>query len=192
MNPESSPPAAPPRGPGWWRRNWWALLALPPLAVGAVGYNIVDGYDKWYKLTPSEAVSAPSGEWVAYADGRLRLRSLTQVDELTDWAGRPIDLPSTVRVWQAVIEVDAPDDARLRACDVLLQDATGDTYQADPAELANADIEPFYRCLRPTDGPETGPYTITATFITPEVPVSGVRVTLGSEFPRYAWLTLPD
>jgi hypothetical protein len=164
---------------------------MPALAVAAVGYNIVDGYDKWHNQRPTEAVSGPPGEWVEYAAGRLRLRSLAEVDGLTDVAGRPIDLPSTVRVWQAVIEIDAPDDAPLEVCEIRLQDAAGDTYAADPAELAAADVESFYGCLRPFDAPPTGPFTVTATFLTPVVEVSGIRVTVTTELPRYAWLTPP-
>ena len=160
--------------------------------MGAVGYNIVDGYEKWAKLTPTQAVSGQPGAWVDFADARLRLRSLEEVDGLTDWTGRPLDLPPTVRVWQAVIEIDAPSGARIEACDVVLQDVTGDTYEADPDELDDADIEPFYGCLRPSSGPATGPYTVTPSFITPAVEVVGVRVTLGTELPRYAWLTPPD
>jgi len=33
---------------------------------------------------------------------------------------------------------------------------------------------------------------VTATFLTPAVPVTGIRVTVASELPRYAWLTPPD
>ncbi|MBX6750752.1 MAG: hypothetical protein IRY85_13955 [Micromonosporaceae bacterium] len=159
--------------------------------MASVGYNIVDGYDKWHNLTPTEAVTGRPGEWVDFADGRLRLQSLTEVEDLTDGTGQPVDLPASVRVWRAVIEIDAPVDASLEACDIELQDVRGDTYAADPDELADADIEPFYGCLRPFDGPETGPFTVTATFITPRVAVKGIRVTVGTELPRYAWLTPP-
>jgi hypothetical protein len=165
---------------------------MPPLVVAAVGYNIVDGYDKWHNQRPGEAVSAPAGEWVEYADGRLRLQSLEEVDGLTDHAGRPVELPSAVRVWQAVIDIDAPAEAPLEVCEIRLQDTAGDTYSPNPAELADADIESFYGCLRPFDAPETGPYTVTATFLTPVVEVSGIRVTVGTELPRYVWLTAPD
>jgi hypothetical protein len=165
---------------------------MPALVVGSVGYNIVDGYDKWQNQTPREAVTASPGEWVEFGGGRLRLRSLEEVDVPTDYLGRPIDLPSAVRVWQAVLDIDAPEDASLEACEVRLQDAAGDTYTANPAELSDADIESFYGCLRPFDAPETGPFTVTATFLTPAVPVTGIRVTVASELPRYAWLTPPD
>lgn len=189
--PEPPSPGAP-RARGWWRRNWWALPLLPALVVASVGYDIVDGYERWRKFTATEAVSSGPGEWVAYSDGRLRLRSLTEVDSLTDRQGRPVDIPSGVQVWQAVIEIDAPAGTRLRACDdILLEDAAGRTYTADPAELDAADLE-YYDCFPLIDVPEGETYTVTATFVTPGGPVSGVRVVVVSELPRYAWLTPPE
>lgn len=159
--------------------------------MASVGPYIIDGYDKWHNLMPTEPVRGVNGQWVEYADGRLRLQSLTELEDLTNRSGRPLALPPTVHVWQAVIEIDAPAETSLGGCDITLRDVAGDTYSADPAELDDADIEPYYGCLRPLDGPETGPFTVTATFVAPTTLVTGVRVILSTELPRYAWLTPP-
>jgi hypothetical protein len=183
-------PARTKRAPGWWRRNWWALPLLLPLLAAAVGHDIIDGYDKWHKLLPTESVTGPSGQWVSFGGGRLRLQSVNEIHDLKDYEGKPFPLPSNVDVWQATIEIDAPDDAALLGCQIALQDSAGDTYGENPEELSGADINDF-GCTRPTGAPTTGTYTVVASFVTPATDVSGVRVTVPTELPRYAWLTAP-
>ena len=181
------PPATQRRGRGWWRRNWWALLVIVPLVGLTIGPDIPDWRTMWKGTDPTEPVTAASGQWLDFGGGRLRLRTLRPVRALTTYDGHPFTLPATLQVWQATIEVDVPnDDVPLGSCEILLADSRGRTYDANPSELRGADLDPP-SCLRPYEGPKTGPFTTVATFVTPGAPPEGVRVTVVSEAPRYAW-----
>jgi hypothetical protein len=162
---------------------------LLPLFVAAVGHDIIGGYDQWRSGQRTVAVSGLNGQWASFAGGRLRLQSLHKIDGVNDYDGKPLPLPSTVAIWQATIDIDAPDDADLTFCDIVLQDANGDTFQANPPELNGADID-LASCLRPFDAPASGTFTTVATFVTATASaIEGVRVTVTSDPNGYVWLT---
>jgi hypothetical protein len=183
-------PAPARRGPGWWRRNWWALLVVLPLVVLTIGPDLPDLYAKWQGVEPTERIRATSDGWVPFGGGRLRLVSLERARDLKDHTGKPFPLPGSVQIWQATLELDARDGVPLSGCTIVLEDVRGRTFTANPRELINADLD-YASCQRPYKVPKTAPFTTVASFLTPGVAPAGVQVTLPSELPRYVWLTAP-
>ncbi|MFC7484922.1 hypothetical protein ACFQX7_39555 [Luedemannella flava] len=184
-------PAPPPStGPGWWRRNWWGLLVIVPLLVTALGPELPELYRKWHNTKPNERVHVAGGQWASFGGGRIRLISLKRAPALTTYEGRPYTPPVTMQIWQATVEVDVTEDADLEGCDFSVADARGRVFSASPQELNGVDVDRA-SCLRLFDAPKTGPFTVVATFATSALP-QGLRVTVGTELPRYLWLTAPD
>jgi len=155
-----------------------------------MGHDLILGWDQWHVGGPTEVASGQDGQWVPFAGGRLRLLSLDEASELTDFSGNPLTFPSTVDIWQASVDVDAPDDSDLTLCMFELQDDAGAVYSANPSELGDADIG-YASCSRPFDAPEAGSFTVVATFMTSTTHAKGVRVSIATDPDHYAWLTPP-
>jgi hypothetical protein len=186
-----APPGATRRTPGWWRRNWWGLLAVLPLFALAVAPDWSEIESRWGGHEPTQPVAGAHGQWVTYAGGKVRLTKLAEAT-LTDYGGKPFTLPDDVQIWQATLEFDVVgDDADLNGCNIILEDERGRTYDSNPPDLSGADID-YASCLRPTLGPKDKPFSTVATFVTGGTQARGVRIIVGTETPRYAWLTPPD
>lgn len=146
----TAPEGRPPRS--WWRRNRWALLALPfvlALATAVSSYRILTLWNPWQLTDP---VPAAVGEPVRFTDEitgvedypiELELsagpaRQVTSVPDpaaldaagadaaaAADAAGEPVlEMPGTV-VWQIDLTVTADPDEVLRYCSLRLVDDQG-------------------------------------------------------------------
>jgi hypothetical protein len=166
----------------WVRRNQWGLLALVPALVLALWSSAVDGYRLYWQSAPRTPVSGAPGGWVDYGGARLRLAELVPATDLVDFDGHPVTLPAGTKPWRARIAVDPA----LAGCRLLLEDATGRTFGAGPAELERAQV-PFASCA--PDKASGGAFETVAYFVLPAGarPVA-VRVAVANALPRYARL----
>jgi hypothetical protein len=179
----------------WWRRNLWGLLLLPVLIIALLGLNLRDGYEYYQRSQALEPQSAASTDgWVDFSGARLRLADFAPAD--LDSGGKPIVVPSGIKVWRAVIEFRATDPTALRGCQILLEDDQERLYGVRPAELNKARI-PFPGCTPDTSGAAgtaagaSDTYLTEAFFVAPNGarPVA-LRVTIATKLPRYVRLTV--
>jgi hypothetical protein len=187
---------------GWWRRNLWGLLVLPPAVALSVAIPFKEEvYDRWFKLEPRVPVTATQGVWVGYAGARLRLLESGLVDQVTDRAKKPFAVPGA-KVWQARVGIDEPNEKALGGCQVFLEDSAGRKYSDRPPELNGAALPFAAGCVPPIDvdeGPSSGPspsatrlrFEQTFFFVLPASaePVA-VRVELATLAPTYVRFTL--
>jgi hypothetical protein len=203
LPPMPLPPMPPPPRPrGWWRRNFWGLLVIPPAIVLALAIPFKEEvYDRWFHLKPTVALT-PSADhgWVFYKDTRVRLVETAKVDQLVDRSKKPVTVPGTA--WRAKLEYDAPKEDSLGGCHVYLEDTTGKTYGDRPDELGRASVPIGGGCTAPFPAFDAPPspsptkgeryrFEDTYFFVLPASarPVA-VRVELGTQMPRYVRFNL--
>jgi hypothetical protein len=173
---------------GWWRRNRWGVLALVPVLLLALGLQLDDVYDIYWKRKPRQPVSPGADGWVSYGDARIKLVSLGPVSDLKTYGGEPFTPPPGVAAWKATVAFEAAKSSGIGACRLSLEDDTGRTYEPSPGELSGTRTS-FASCLPDGDPPPTS-YQKDLYFATPaSARPTALRVTLTLQLPRYARLT---
>lgn len=180
---------------GWWRRNWWALLAIPAALAAVVLVSPDDSYDRWREARGQEAVSPDPDGWVSFAGARLRLESVVPADLREHLTDEPFPLPSGLAPWLATITVELSHDEALLGCEMILEDAAGRQFGDAPSELSGARLGPegpshFGFSCRPTDDDDYlgGPFQAQGLYVLPaSVQPAAVRI-LAFEERSYAWL----
>jgi hypothetical protein len=178
--------------PGWWRRNRWGLLALVPAIALGLAVPVHDNWAVLWDHAPRTQVGPSTDGWVGFAGAEIRLVTLAPATDLTDASGRPARFPAGVTVWQASITFRTADASRLLGCDLRMVDQAGATYQFNPAELQDADVDVPYADCSPSGDAATPPpsWTETVYFAAPsDVRPVCVRLTLEPDLPKYALLT---
>lgn len=202
----------------WWRRNRWALLALPfaiALTMAAASYRILTSWNPTHATEPVTA--APGGtahlvqEMEDAGDGytidvELSAGPVTRPTTAPGYDGEDVpvpDAPGTV-VWLIPLEVSADPETILQGCALRLVDEEGreTTYSSIRPGVVGL---PFSPCVPPeTPGPaaESGldirsdptpprpeTYTVPIYFRTSEDFVP-VRLDVSWQTPVYAALEL--
>lgn len=179
----------------WWRRNWWGLVALLPALALAFYAPIKDFYHQYWFDKPHQPVNSTRGGWVDYADARMRLISLSPVDDVEDYSGKPVTFPGGARVWHGTLELAAQNPDDMYGCRVSLESSGGSTFQNDPSELGQVDADLRDQGCAPDILAKPAPgaaYRTNVYFLLPDTarPVA-VRITFETQLPRYARLTPP-
>ena len=194
------PPGTPATRPrGWWRRNLWGLLALPPLVAGVIAVNADLLIERNLNQQPRQAIEAPVGETVAYGAASVRLVSLTEAEPTVGLVGREGTLPTGLTIWQTVFDVD-PDTAEssIEGCELRIEDAQGRLYGNYPNELDGSDkgalsglLDDRIGDLDTPEPDEADPFTSTSYFVLPtgDDPTA-VRVICGTDLPRFVRFTV--
>lgn len=176
-------------GRGWWRRNWWGLLALLPVLVAAVALSPNDSYEVWRTAEPREAIGPGQDGWVDYGGTPLRLDTVAPAD-MRDDTGEPYPLPG-LRAWQARVTFGriADLDNSLSGCAFLLEDEAGRRFGDHPTELGEAELagEGF---TSPTicqpDEPEDESFQEIALFLLPaSARPAALLLTASDQLPAY-------
>ena len=199
----------------WWRRNRWALLALPfllVLAVAASSYRVITTWQPWQLTDPVEAGPGQPARLVDEGidldgstypiDVLLSSGTLRQATRATDSYGDVQELPEipgTV-VWRVELAVSADPETKLTGCRLRLVDEKGreTTYSSvrpgislpsDPC-VPRLDVDIFADEDEPPP-PRPESYTRPIYFRTTDdfVPV---RMDVYWDTPTYAALELPD
>ncbi|MCM0638439.1 hypothetical protein [Cellulomonas wangsupingiae] len=158
--PGPSEPAPP--SPGWWRRNRWALVALPvvlALALAASGDRV---RTLWWQHDLRVPATAGADGTVAFrqrvADGgggTLPIDVRVRLEDVSDATSLPEDmeLPPGTRAVQVDLALEADPDVVLLLCRLAVRDAQGTRYEY----VANAwgASQAFAPCV-PADAP--GPW----------------------------------
>lgn len=183
---------------GWWRRNWWALVAVLPVLVVAVWLSPSDSYERWRTAQPRQALAPDADGWVDYGGSGLRLVGWGEAD-LRDFGGDPYVLPPGVRAWQATVEFRqlADPDESLLGCDFQLEDEDGRLFGDGPSELSGARLGPggethYGASCRPDDDEVTAAtFQTWALFLLPisAEPVA-LRVAADDQLPAYVRFSL--
>jgi hypothetical protein len=169
---------------GWWRRNLWGLILVVPLAAGMFTLNASAIYDLNFTSLPKRAVPVDGTGKAVLDDYALRVVEVVRVDdavELKEVLGSTkAPLPTTVKVWRAILSFAGPDEIS-GSCQVELIDGQGRAYTAGPSELALGGT-PCY----PDDDLQPSPYVSTVYFLLPtETRPTAVRVMWPPRLPRY-------
>jgi hypothetical protein len=180
---------------GWWRRNWWGLVALVPALVLAFYAPVKDLDDRYGSGQPRQPVGSVPGGWVEYGGARMRLVDLGRADDVKTYDGRPVTFAGGERIWRATLEFAAQDPDTIGGCELLLESSAGSTFSNDPMELDQASANVVDRgCLPDILAPPApgAPYRADSYFVVPSTarPVA-VRVMLPTKLPRYARLAPP-
>jgi hypothetical protein len=174
----------------WLRRNRWGLVALVPVLAATVSLQWGDVYDRYWRNEPRRPITAGDDGWVAFAGARMRLTDLAPGSDLEAFGGGPFQPPPGTALWRAKISFDAPKPDDLGGCAIVLADAAGRTYEANPPELSSTRAG-FASCTPSFSEEGKTKYESTAYFVTPSATrPAGVRVTLRTQYPRYALLRL--
>lgn len=184
------------RPKGWWRRNWWGLLAVLPVLVALLAIHPNQPYQQWRQAEPRTAVTAGGDGWVAYGGARLQLAELAPA-VLVDRAGEPFPLPAGVAAWQATVVIaPGPDPDVLAGCRFRLEDGQGRQFSNDPNLLRDARLpdQGFFidgRCTPEDDDAAAETFSTVVMFALPAAAEpAALRVTLPRELPRYALLSV--
>jgi hypothetical protein len=176
--------------PGWWRRNWWGLLAVVPLFALAVAPAAKEGYDLYNRVKAHEAVNPGSDGWVSYSDARIRLTELAPTTEVKTYGGEPFQPPEGTRIWRATITFEVSDNEAVSGCSLELEDTEGRMFSDDPDELEGARV-PFPGCT-PDEDNAPSPYQIQTFFVLPtSATPAAVHITRPTLIPKYARLPTP-
>lgn len=136
----------------WWRRNRWALLALPVVlvVVALSGAGRVATF--WLPYEMTDRVESRPGELTTFTDDyrdaggerertlRLAVQEVTADPTPVTSAGEPVEgeglFPQGTRLWQVEIAIEADPETVLGGCRVALVDADGRVTERDSALLA--------------------------------------------------------
>jgi hypothetical protein len=171
------------RRAGWWRRNRWALAALPlVLALVAVsGASRLVNF--WWPSQLAEAVPAVVGQPVDHlvrtvdAEGEpttfgatVLVGPTTRARDVTDADGMLHLVPHVdgTRVWRTDLTITAPGEHDAALCFVEVVDDRGRTTGYNPSTVG-ADGLPFTPCspLVPTDELLDGTFVREETYTVP-------------------------
>ncbi|MBO0901060.1 hypothetical protein J1G43_13915 [Cellulomonas sp. zg-ZUI22] len=158
--PATTAPAAPgtPAPTGWWRRNRWALVALPvALALTAVAAGDRVRTLWWEQDLRRPTTAAPGAtvgfhqdvEGVGPIDVRLRLDDVRDAPRLPEG----LELPAGARAVQVDLTLEADPDVPLVTCSLAVRDAAGTRY--DYVAIGWGAYQPASPCV-PADA--TGPW----------------------------------
>lgn len=183
---------APVKGrPGWWRSNWWGLLALVPAAVLALWSPTHDAYETFHRYSHVPVNSAPGG-WVTYAGAKMRVTAMGPADDLKGFDGGPAKLTGGIQAWKATIEFQTSNPDSIGGCQIFLEDNAGARYESDPAELADYDIPFSAACMPDLLATPSPTFQTVAYFVTPGTARAvAIQVKLPTQEPKYARLLPP-
>lgn len=198
----------------WWRRNRWALLALPfalLLAAAAAGDRIGAF---WWQSGLHQGVRAGVGETLDYrftrddADGEhpveVGIAVESVVETTTGWRDEQLTLPPGAKALRVTLRFTADPRAVLRDCTIALRAADGTRYDYT-ADMGGA-FQPYWPCVPPeapgpgavvlaglaaTDEGDPRPetYTVEPVILVPaDADPAAVLIWWG--YPRYAELAL--
>ncbi|MDO5739262.1 MAG: hypothetical protein Q4P07_03850 [Ornithinimicrobium sp.] len=136
--------------PGWWRRNRWALIAMPlvlALVLALGGYRL---YTFWWQQDLHEAVRPQDGTVATLtqawrdADGdhtrtvSARVVGAQQIIVFKDSEGalQPVDRMDGTSVWALTLEVEADPDQVLSGCSYEVVDNRGRITTGSPHTIA--------------------------------------------------------
>src|SRR5262245_38046942 len=178
---------------GWWRRNAWGLVLVIPLAAGMFALNTTEIYRLNVAAQPKRAVPVDGTGKATLDDFSVRVVEVVPIDSTDDvrelLGSTRAALPTTVKVWRAILSCGGPSEVG-SSCEVELLDGQGRAYTAGPSELAGASVTCF-----PDDDQQPSPYVSTAYFLLPtESRPASVRVVWATRLPRYVLIpvTPPD
>jgi hypothetical protein len=202
--------------PGWWRRNRWALVALPVallLVLVASGDRV---RTLWWDKDLRVATTAEAGARVGFhqevydgVGGTLAIDVQVVLDHVGDAAPLPEDmvLPVGTRAVQVDLTLSADPDVVLAGCSLAVRDADGTRYEyvsngwgaqqpvvpcvpqdtPGPA-LSLGDLDDVLS--EPEGPPRPGSWSVSPVVVVPE----GVEVTdvvLWWQMPQYVQLPVP-
>lgn len=134
----------------WWRRNRWALAALPLVlvVVGLSGWGRIATF--WLPHELTDSIDTEAGQLTDFTDDyvdaggehertlRLAVRDVVPDPAPVTSAGEPVvgaELPEGTRLWQLELDVEADPETVLTGCRVALVDAEGAVTERDPTLL---------------------------------------------------------
>jgi hypothetical protein len=173
---------------GWLRRNVWGLVLVLPLAAGMFSTNASAIYEGNYSAQPKQPVPVDGTGLAQLGDYRVRVMSFAPVEneiEISKLIGFGQDEPpANVRIWRALVSIDAPNDSTVSECKTWIEDASGRRYGQNPSELRG--VPHVFGACTADDDKQPSPYTTTLIFLLPaEGRPASLVLTWLDRLPRY-------
>ncbi|WP_421741270.1 hypothetical protein [Cellulomonas sp.] len=191
--------------PSWWRRNRWALVALPvalALALVAAGDRV---RTLWWEQDLRRPTTVAAGETAEFhqrvydgdggtlpVDVEVRLDGVGEVTTLPE----DMELPAGTRAVQVDLTLSADPDVVLTGCSLAVRDAAGTRYGYDaggwgaaqsPMPCVPEDTPGPWAFADPDDLPRPATWSVSPVVVVPD----GVEITdvaLWWQMPRYVLL----
>ncbi|WP_315096315.1 hypothetical protein [uncultured Cellulomonas sp.] len=205
--PEPTAPVQP--APGWWRRNRWALAALPvalALALVAAGDRV---RTLWWEKDLRVPTTAEAGATVGFeqrvydgAGGTMPIDVQVRLDGVRTATTLPEDmeLPTGTRAVQVDLTLSADPDVVLAGCFLAVRDAAGTRYgyvasgwgALQSAMPCVPEGSPGPWAFADPDAPaRPGTWSVSPVVVVPEG-VEVADVALWWQMPRYVLLEAPS
>jgi hypothetical protein len=152
-------PAPAPAPSGWWRRNRWALVALPLALLLVLAASADRVRTLWWEQGLHRPTVGAPGETVSFDQrvrdglgGTSRIAVQVRLDGVHEPATLPRDLvvPDGARAVQVDLTLAADPDLVLAGCSLAVRDAAGTRY--DYVSIAWGAYQPVSPCV-PEDAP---------------------------------------
>jgi hypothetical protein len=169
---------------GWWRRNVWGLALVIPLSAGMFALNADAIYDRNFASVPRRPAPVDGTGKAVLDDYAVRVVEVAQVDNAEEvktlLSSTKAPLPTTVKVWRAILSFAGPEEIS-GSCSVELLDGQGRAYISGPDELSAGRTACY-----PDDQEQPSPFISTAYFLLPtEGRPAAIRVIWEPRLPRY-------
>ena len=154
VTPDPVAPAA-----GWWRRNRWALAALPvalALTLVAAGDRVRTLWWEQDLRVPTTVGAGATGDFHQQGYDGSPIDVQVRLDGVADATTLPedLELPPGTRAVQVDLTLSADPDVGLTGCLLAVRDAAGTRY--DYVSNAWGAMQPVVPCV-PEDAPGPGP-----------------------------------
>ncbi|WP_456787326.1 hypothetical protein [Cellulomonas sp. P5_C5] len=207
MSTQTAPPAV---AAGWWRRNRWALAALPlvlALALVAAGDRVRSLWWMRDLRVPTTAEAGATAQFHQRMYDGADVDVEVHLDRVDDAATLPedLELPPGTRAVQVDLTLSADPDVGLTGCSLAVRDAAGTRY--DYVSSGWGALQPAVACVpedtpgpwpsfgdadvAPTDaGPRPGTWSVSRVIVVPDG-TEVADVVLWWQEPRYVLLEAP-
>jgi hypothetical protein len=125
----------------WWRRNIWALVALPVLVAGLGAPDVEDLYYRYLGDQPTQATVGVTHQTVQFHEAAITLVGVKAVTPTPEFETDPITPPAGYTFYEVDLSFNfAHDPTGLGACKIVLIDQSGRQYADSPDELEHAGV----------------------------------------------------
>jgi hypothetical protein len=125
----------------WWRRNLWALVALPVLLVALGAPDAEDLYHRYLTTKPTDPIIGAPHQTVHFGGADITLIGVRPASPTPPFSAEAVAEPAGYRFYQADLHFSyAKPDNTAGGCHISLVDVFGREFSDGPDELELAGV----------------------------------------------------